>query len=186
MTMEEIKQSLIVKIEAARQYFASELNTIRSGRANAGLLDKVLVDIYDQKSPLRNVATITVPDPKQLLIQPWDKSNVVAVEKAILNSGLGFSVTNEGDKVRVVLPHLSSERREELVKLAARMSEEAKVSIRNARRIALETLEAKAKEGGISDDDKERSKKEFQSLIDGTAKEIDQLTDKKSEELRLM
>jgi len=182
--MEEIKQNLVAKIESARQYFASELNTIRSGRANAGLLDKVLVDIYDQKSPLHNMATITVPNPKQLLVQPWDKSAVVAIEKAILNSGLGFSVTNEGDKLRIVLPSLSSERREELVKLVTRISEEAKVSIRNARHIVLEALETKTKEGGISDDSKERLKKEYQSLIDEAIKEIDRLANKKSEELR--
>jgi len=182
--MQEIKLELIEKIEATHQHLASEFNTIRSGRASAALLDKVTIDIYGQTNSLNNIATILSPDPKQLIIQPWDKNNVSLIEKAIINANLGLNISNEGDKVRVTMPPLSNERREELVKLISGLSEEAKISIRNARRDALEEMEKKSKAGGVSDDEKDRLKKEFQTLIDDAVSRIDQMGDKKSEELR--
>lgn len=182
--MQEIKLELTEKIEATYQHLASEFNTIRSGRANAVLLDKVTVDVYGQTNSLNNIATISSPDPKQLLIQPWDKSNVALIEKAVIDANLGLSISNEGDKIRVTIPPLSNERREELVKLISRLSEEDKVSIRNARREAIEELEKKVKAGGISDDEKDRFKKDFQTLIDNAVEKIDQMASKKSEELR--
>ncbi len=182
--MQEIKLELIEKIEATHKHLASEFNSIRSGRANAALLDKVVIDIYGQTNPLNSIATITSPDPKQLVVQPWDKNNVSLIEKAITDANLGLSVSNEGDKVRVTIPPLSNERREELVKLMSRLSEEGKVSLRNARRDSLEEMEKKSKAGGVSDDDKERLKKEFQTLIDNAVGKIDQMSSKKSEELR--
>jgi len=184
--MNEIKQSLNSKIEAAHSHLASEFNAIRSGRANAGLLDKITVDVYGQATPLNNIATITSPDPKQLVVQPWDKNNVVAIEKAISAANIGLSVANEGDKVRATMPPLSNERREELIKLTNRLSEEAKVSIRNARRDALEDMEKQADSGGVSDDDKERFKKECQGVVDEAIKKVDEMAGKKSEELRLV
>ncbi|OGB74140.1 ribosome recycling factor [candidate division Kazan bacterium RBG_13_50_9] len=184
--MDDIKHNLVSKINSAREYLMVELVSIRSGGANASLLDKVLVEAYDQKMPVGNLATVTVPDPKQLLIQPWDKANTAALEKAIAGAGLGLSVVNEGDRIRVVVPPLSNERREELAKLAYRIAEDTKVSIRNARREALEAMEARSRQGGLSDDDKERLKKEYQALVDAATKEVEQASDRKAGELRSM
>lgn len=182
--MQEIKSELTGKIAATHQHLASEFNTIRSGRANAALLDKVTIDVYGQTNSLNNIATISSPDPKQLVVQPWDKNNVSLIEKAVTDANLGLSVSNEGDKVRVTMPPLSNERREELVKLISRLSEEAKISIRNARRDTLEEVEKKSGAGGVSDDEKDRLKKDFQTLIDNAINQIDQMASKKSEELR--
>lgn len=182
--MQEIKSELTGKIEATHKHLASEFNTIRSGRANAVLLDKVTIDVYGQTNFLNNIATISSPDPKQLVIQPWDKNNVSLIEKAVIDANLGLSVSNEGDKVRITIPPLSNERREELVKLISGLSEEAKISIRNTRRDALEEVEKKSSAGGVSDDEKDRLKKDFQTLIDNAINQIDQMANKKSEELR--
>lgn len=182
--MEEIKRELIEKIEAARQHLASELATVRSGRANASLLDKILVETYGQRMPVSNVATIAVPDPRQLLVQPWDKSNTEAIERAIVNAGLGFGVTNEGDRIRLTLPPLSNERREELVKMVDRLAEDTKVSVRNARREAIEAMERLARAGGVSNDDKERFKKAYQLLVDGAMSQVEQVAGQKVDELR--
>ena len=182
--MQDIKVGLIGKIEATHQHLASEFNAVRSGGANASLLDKITVDVYGQSSALNSIATISSPDHKQLVIQPWDKSNVAGIEKAVLEANLGLSVSNEGDKVRVTIPPLSNERREELVKLISRLSEEGKISIRNARRDALEEMDARAKSGGVSEDETDRFKKEWQALIDDAIAQIDKMASKKSEELR--
>lgn len=182
--MESIKQELVVKLAAAKDHLVAEFAAVRSGRANAGLLDKILVEVYGQRMPISNLATITVPDSRQLLVQPWDKGNTSATEKAILEANLGLGVTNEGDRVRLTLPLLSNERREELVKQINRLAEDAKVSVRNVRREAFDAMESKASGGGVSDDDKERLKKEWQALIDKSTTEIDQMVDKKAGELR--
>ncbi|MBU1083196.1 ribosome recycling factor [Patescibacteria group bacterium] len=182
--MEFIKQELVNKLTATKDHLVAEFATVRSGRANPGLLDKILVDVYGQKMPISNLATVTVPDPKQLLVQPWDKANTSHVEKALLEANLGFGVANEGTQIRLALPLLSNERREELVKQVNRLAEDAKVSVRNIRREAFDALNDKASGGGVSDDDKERLKKEWQHLIDGAIENIEQMTTKKSEELR--
>lgn len=182
--MEGIKQELIKKVEAAKDHLVAELVTVRSSGANAGLLDRLVVDVYGQQTPLNNVATITVPNVKQLLIQPWDKANAAIIEKAILGADLGLGVVNEGDKIRVNIPPLSNERRDELVKLVNKLSEETKVSIRNARRDALEELETKSKEGGISDDEKERFKKDFQAVIDEAIVAVEDKVNNKAGELQ--
>ena len=136
--MKEVEQELVHKITAAKEHLVSEIATIRSGRASAGLLDKVLVDIYGQRVPLSNLATIVTPDPKQLLIQPWDKANVAAIEKSVLDANLGLGVVNEGERVRITVPPLSDERREELARFVYQLAEKTKVSMRNARREAME------------------------------------------------
>ena len=182
--MEGIKQELVKKIEATKDHLVVQLATIRSSGASAGLLDRLVVDVYGQKTPLNNIATITVPNAKQLLIQPWDKANAAAIEKAVLGADLGLGVTNEGDKIRINVPSLSNERREELVKVVNKLSEATKVSVRNARRDALEELEVKSKEGGISDDEKERFKKEYQALIDKEIIVIEDKVNNKTEELQ--
>lgn len=182
--MEEIKRTLEQKISGAKQHLIEEFNGIRSGRANAALLDKVLVNVYGQKMAINSMATISVPESRQLIVQPWDKSNVGAVEKAISEANLGVGTVNEGDKVRVTIPPLSNERREELVKLIQKIAEEAKVGVRNLRREAIDNMEKQANQGGVSDDDKERFKKDYQIAIDAVMTEIDSMADTKASELR--
>jgi len=182
--MEFIKQELASKLSAAKEHLAAEFITIRSGRANPGLLDKVLVEVYGQRMPISNLATVTVPDPRQLLVQLWDKTNTVATERAILEANLGLGVTNEGDRIRLVLPLLSNERREELVRQVNRLAEDAKVSVRNARREAFDALDSKANGGGISNDEKDRLKKEWQGLVDSAISAVEQMVEKKAGELR--
>jgi len=182
--MEEIKQILQHKLGAIKQHLSEEFSGIRSGRANAGLLDKVQVNVYGQIMAINNLATIAVPEAKQLLVQPWDKANVGAVEKAIIEANLGVGTVNEGDKVRVTIPPLSNERREELVKLIQKVTEEARVGVRNLRREAIDAMEKGASQGGVSDDDKDRLKKDYQAVIDAAIAEIDKMAETKAAELR--
>jgi len=182
--MNNIQSELSQKITGAKQHLVAEFSNFRSGRANAALLDKVQVEVFGQKLPLNNLATISVPESRQLLVQPWDKTNIGAVEKAIIAADLGLGVINEGDKVRVSIPTLSNERREELVKLIQKMAEETRVSIRNLRREAFETLDRQSDQGGVSQDELERWKKDCQTLIDTAILDIDKLTTEKAVELR--
>jgi len=182
--MEAVKNELGQKLSGAKQHLISELASVRSGRANAALLNKVQVEVYGQKVPVNNMATVAVPEPRQLLVQPWDKANLGPLEKALVAADLGLGIANEGDKIRVSIPLLSNERREELVKLVQRMAEEAKVVIRNLRREAFEMFDKESDQGGVSEDELERWKKDCQTLIDSTSAEIDQLMADKATELR--
>ena len=182
--MDEIKANLSSKIESAKKHLQDEFATLRSGRANAALLDQVKVDIYGQLLPINQAATVSVPEARQLVVQPWDKANILAIEKAITVADLGLSVVNEGDKIRLTVPPMSNDRREELVKVAQKMAEDEKVVIRNLRRDSMETLEKQAKNGGISEDDLERYKKDIQNIIDTATKGMDVMTEAKAGELR--
>lgn len=182
--MEFIKQELVSKLTATKDHLAAEFANVRSGRANPSLLDKILVEVYGQRMPISNLATVTVPDSRQLLVQPWDKANTSATERAILEANLGLGVTNEGDRIRLAVPLLSNDRREELVKQINKLAEEAKVSVRSVRREAFDAMESKASGGGVSDDEKDRLKKDWQNLVDKIVEEIEQMTARKAEELR--
>lgn len=182
--MNIIKAELSQKIASAKQHLIAEFAGVRSGRANAALLDTVQVEVYGQKVPINNLASIAVPEPRQLLVQPWDKSNIGAIEKAIVAADLGLGVVNEGDKIRVNIPPLSNERREELVKLVQRMTEDTKVAVRNLRREAFEGLDKNYQQGGVGEDELDREKKDCQVLIDAAVAEIDKLADDKANELR--
>ena len=182
--MDNIKNELVQKSTGVKQHLMSEFASVRSGRAHVALLDRVQVEVYGQKLPINNLATVLVPESRQLLVQPWDRANVSAVEKAIVAADLGLSVVNEGDKVRVSIPPLSNERREELIKLVQRMAEEARVAVRNLRREALEALDRQSGQGGVGEDELERWKKDYQTLVDGAVSEIDKLVEVKAIELR--
>lgn len=182
--IEDIKQELNQKISAVKQHLTHELATVRGGRANAAMLEGIQVNVYEQKMPIANLATVSVPEARQLLIQPWDRANIGVIEKAVMEANLGVGVVNEGDKIRVTIPPLSNERREELVKLIQRMAEEARVSVRNLRREANDALEQRSQQGGMSEDEIERGKKEYQTVVDAAINEIDELTEVKAQELR--
>ena len=163
------------KMKAALQDLEKDLGTLRTGRATPALLDKVMVDYYGTPTPLNQVGAVSAPDPRQLLIQPWDKAMAGAIANAIAKSDLGFQATKDGDNVRVSIPALNEERRREMVKLAGKKAEEHKVAVRNVRRDANDRLKRMEKEGDISKDDLQRHEGEVQKITDRIIAEVDRM-----------
>jgi len=166
-------------IEVVKGDFAS----VRAGRANAGVLDRIQVSYYGTPTPIQQVASISTPDPRTLQIQPWDGSLLKAIEKAIQTSDLGINPQNDGRVIRLAFPQLTEERRVELTKQVRKYGENGKVAIRNIRRDAMETLKAQEKKSEITEDDRKQSEKDLQELTDKRCKEIDALTAAKEKEL---
>ncbi|HOB29405.1 MAG: ribosome recycling factor [Dethiobacteria bacterium] len=163
--------------------FQRELATLRAGRATPALLDRIEVNYYDTPTPLIQLAGITAPEPRLLVIQPWDKSSIGNIEKAILKSDLGLTPVNDGNVIRLAVPQLTEERRRELVKHVRKKAEESRISIRNIRREANENLKQLEKAGDISEDEWRRSQDEIQDLTDEKIAEIDQLLQVKEKEI---
>ncbi|MCG0275020.1 MAG: ribosome recycling factor [Thermosediminibacteraceae bacterium] len=161
----------------------SELAAIRAGRASTALLDKVLVDYYGVPTPVNQLATISIPEPRMILIQPWDTKMLSNIEKAILKSELGLNPINDGKVIRLVLPELTMERRQELVKMAKKKAEEAKVFVRNIRRDSNETIKKMEKDGEISQDDSRRYQEEIQKLTDNYIEQIEKILSNKEKEI---
>ena len=166
-------------IESVKGDFAS----VRAGRANAGVLDRIQVEYYGTPTPIQQVASISTPDPRTLQIQPWDGSVLKAIEKAIQTSDLGINPQNDGRVIRLAFPQLTEERRMELTKQVRKYGEGGKVAIRNIRRDAMDALKAMEKKSEITEDDRKESEKELQELTDKRCKEIDALTAAKEKEL---
>ena len=162
---------------------AADFAAVRAGRANAAVLDRISVDYYGSPTPIQQIAAIASPDPRQLLIQPWDASAVKLIEKAILNSDLGINPQNDGKAIRLTFPQLTEERRKELVKQIHKYSETGKVAIRNIRRDAMEAFKKKQKASEITEDDLKVAEKDLQKLTDDMCKEVDALLEKKEKEL---
>ena len=159
------------------------LATIRAGRANAAVLDQIFVDYYGVPTPIQQMASISTPDPRSLIIAPWDHSVLKSIEKAILASDLGINPQNDGRAIRLVFPPLTEERRKDLVKQTKKYGEEAKVAIRNIRRDAIEKFKKQQKASEMTEDDYKIAEKDVQKLTDDYIKEIDKITDKKEKEL---
>jgi len=160
-----------------------ELGGLRTGRASPGLLEPVQVEAYGSHMPLNQVATVSVPEPRLLSVQVWDKSLVHAVEKAIVNSNLGLSPATEGQVLRLRIPELNEERRKELVKVAHKYAEAARVAVRHVRRDGLDVLKKLQKDGKISEDDQTRLGQEVQKATDQTIAEVDQMLATKEKEI---
>jgi ribosome recycling factor len=171
------------KMTKAIQGFTRELGTIRAGRANAALLDKIVIDYYGAPTPINQIAAVSVPEARLLVIQPYDKTILGDVEKAILKSDLGLSPNNDGSLIRLGIPALTEERRKELVKVVKKESESAKVAIRNIRRDANEDLKKLEKNGDISEDDLRGYSDDVQKLTDEHINKIDQITKSKEQEI---
>lgn len=171
------------RMHGAVSMLKQELGGLRTGRASASLLEPVQVDAYGTHMPLNQLATISVPEPRLLSVQVWDRSMVHAVEKAIVNSNLGLSPATEGQVIRLRIPELNEERRKELVKVAHKYAEAARVAVRHVRRDGLDTLKKNEKEGKISEDDEARMSQEVQKATDGTIAEIDQMLAAKEKEI---
>ena len=172
-------QKMLKTIEVVKSNFAS----VRAGRANAGVLDRITVEYYGTPTPLNQVAAISSPDPRTLVIQPWDGSLLKAVEKAIQISDLGINPQNDGRVIRLTFPQLTEERRKELTKQVRKYGEEGKVAVRNIRRDAMDEIKKKTKKSELTEDDQKNLEKELQDQTDKRCKEIDELTAKKEKEL---
>ena len=160
-----------------------ELSTIRAGRANASVLDKVTVEYYGSATPINQVASISSPEPRVLLIAPWDPSVLKALEKAILASDVGITPVSDGKSIRLAFPPLTEERRRDLAKTVKKYSEDSKVAIRNVRREAVDAFKAKKKKSEITEDDLADIEKDIQTLTDRYIKDVDTLSAAKEKEL---
>ncbi|CAN5725293.1 ribosome recycling factor [soil metagenome] len=166
-------------ISALKDEFAS----LRTGRASAGLLDQVMVDAYGSTVPLNQVAAVSVPEPRSITVSVWDKGMVVAVEKAIRSSGLGFNPVNEGTNLRIPIPPLTEERRKDLAKIAGKYAEQQKIAVRNVRRDANDDLKKAEKNGAINQDDQKRMEAEVQKMTDESIKRVDEALKTKEQEI---
>ena len=180
--MDERVQKYEQKMTKTLKGFEEELTTIRAGRANPHILDKITVDYYGSPTPLQQVANITVPEARMIQIQPWEASLIKGIEKAILTSDLGLNPNNDGKLIRLVLPELTEERRKELVKDVKKKGEAAKVAVRNVRRDGNDFLKKLGKED-VSEDEIKELEDQLQKLTDKFGKDIDKLVEAKSKEI---
>lgn len=181
--MKEIQNKLQQQMEKTIEALKHEFSTIRAGRANAQMLDKIRVDYYGTPTPINQVGSISVPEPRTLMINPWDKSAMKDIETAIRNSDLGLNPTNDGEVIRLNVPALTEERRKELCKQAKKASEEFKVRLRNERRDANDKLKKLEKEGEITEDDLKKEQDNVQKMTDKYTKEVDVLLEVKEKDI---
>jgi ribosome recycling factor len=171
------------RMEGAVKALASEYQTVRTGRASTGLLDRVTVDAYGTRTPLNQLATINAPEPRLLTVQPYDRSIMSSIEKAIMESDLGLTPNNDGQLIRLPVPQLTEERRKEMVRLVHKMAEEARVAVRNVRRDVINDMKRAEKDGEMSRDELARAQDEVQKLTDAEVKSIDDLMARKEAEI---
>ena len=181
--MKEILKEYDVKMQKTVDVVISDFAGVRAGRANAAVLDKISVDYYGSATPINQVASISSPDPRSLLIKPWDGSLLKAIEKAIQTSDLGINPQNDGSAIRLSFPQLTEERRKELTKQVKKYAESGKVAIRNIRRDAMDKLKAKQKKSEITEDELKDLEKDLQDMTDKRCKQLDDLAAKKETEL---
>ncbi|HIW94696.1 MAG TPA: ribosome recycling factor [Candidatus Flavonifractor merdipullorum] len=181
--MNEIHKPYDEKMQKTIEVVVSDFASVRAGRANAAVLDKITVDYYGSPTPINQVASVSSPDPRTLAIQPWDASILKAIEKAIQTSDLGINPQNDGRVIRLSFPQLTEERRRELTKQVRKYAENGKVAIRNIRRDAVDTYKAMKKKSEITEDDLKEYEKEMQDLTERRCKQIDELAAKKEAEL---
>ena len=166
-------------IDAAREHF----NSVRTGRASPALLDRVQIDYYGQPTPLKQLATINAPEARLLTVQPFDPSSIKAIERAIQESDLGLTPSNDGKVIRLPIPQLTEERRKELVKVVRQMAEEGRVAVRNVRRDVMHHLQELVRNGDVGDDEERRAEDRVQKLTDEHVKKIDELLKHKEAEI---
>ena len=171
------------RMDSAIEHTRNEFNTVRTGRASAALLDRISIDYYGTATPLKQLATINVPEPRMLTVQPFDPTSIKAIEKAIQESDLGLTPSNDGKLIRLPMPQPNEERRKELVKVVRKLGEEGKVAVRNVRRDVVQHLQDLKKNHEIGDDDERRAEEQVQKLTDGHTKTIDDLLKHKEAEI---
>lgn len=163
--------------------FKHELSKLRSGRAQPAIIEDVRVDYYGTPTPVKQLGNISVPEPRQLLIQAWDKNALAPMEKAIRDAGLGLNPTNEGDKLRITIPELTEERRREMMKIVGKLGEEAKIRIRNIREEILKEAKRQEEAGAISEDEKFRTQEQLQKIVDEYNGKIKDIAEAKEKEM---
>ena len=171
------------RMKGAVESLRSDLNGLRTGRANTALLDPIVVEVYGAKMPLNQVATVSAPEPRMLSVQVWDKANVTPVEKAIRSAGLGLNPIGDGNNIRLPIPDLTEERRKELAKLAHSYAAKARIAIRNVRRDGIDNLKADETKKEISEDERKRGETEVQKLTDEQIKAADEVAAQKEQEI---
>lgn len=165
------------------EHLTGDFAALRAGRANPAMLDKIMVDYYGEPTPLNQLANINVPEARLLVVQPWDKSSIASIEKAIMKSDLGVNPTNDGNVIRIAIPQLTEERRKDLVKVVKKRAEEARVAIRNIRREANDLTKATEKEKVISEDEAKKALDEIQKITDNCIKDIDKILQVKEKDI---
>ena len=180
---EEIKKKQRTRMDKTIESLHDEFRKIRSGRANAGLVEGLVVDYYGSRTPLKQLASISVPEPRLIVIQPWDKSSLPEIEKSFHKSDLGLNPNNDGKVIRISIPALTEERRKELVKVAKGKAEDARVAIRNIRRDGNEEVKTAEKDGHVSEDDSKKTLDEIQKITDAYIEKINKLLDAKDAEI---
>jgi ribosome recycling factor len=183
MTVEQILQDAEQRMKHAIEAMIHDFSTLRTGRANAMVLERVHVDYYGVETPINQMATISTPEPRQLMITPYDKSTIPAIERAILKSDLGMNPVNDGQNLRLNFPQMTEERRKEMVKMVNNRSEQACVAIRNVRRDAIEHLKAAEKKKEIAEDDLKSNEAKIQKVTDKSIADVHDLQKKKDAEL---
>ncbi|MEZ4287455.1 MAG: ribosome recycling factor [Polyangiales bacterium] len=178
-TLDELKDAISKSHDSLKR----DLARIRAGRANADILDAVRVDYYGQSTPLKQVASISVPEARMIVLKPFDKSQISAIERAIMEGQLGLNPSNDGELIRLPMPPLTEERRRDLTKVARKQGEEAKIGIRNARRDANSMIDDLKKEGEIGEDDAERAKKELEEIVKTGIASVDVIVSKKEADI---
>jgi ribosome recycling factor len=184
-SLDDILKTAEHKMTTAVEILSRDLGSVRTGRATPALLDRIQVDYYGSPTPINGVANISAPDPRMVLVQPWDRTMLGPIEKAIQKSDLGINPTNDGQVIRLVLPQLTQDRRKELVKQVHQRSEEARVAVRNCRRDALEHLRKaeNEKDSGISQEDERRAQERLQKLTDSFIKRVEEVSRQKETEV---
>jgi ribosome recycling factor len=177
--LEDARERMAKSVESAQH----EFSTVRTGRASPSLLDRIVVDYYGAMTPLHQLATISAPEARLITVQPYDKSSIKFIEKAINESDVGLNPSNDGNLVRLAVPDLTEERRRDLVKVVRNLAEEGRVAIRNVRRDTMQQLRELKAEGEASSDDEHRAEVELQKLTDGRISDLDQVLKAKEEEI---
>ena len=181
--MENVKKKFVAGMEKTVEALKKDFGRVRTGRASASLLENIMVDYYGTPTPINQVGTLAVPEPRMITIQPWEKKIIGEIEKAILKSDLGLNPDSDGQIIRVVIPPLTEERRREMTKMTKKMGEESKVALRNLRRDANEKLKKMEKDKELTKDDLKRGEKEIQDLTDSYVKKIDEIVAAKDKEI---
>ncbi len=179
--IDELLAEATSKMDQAISHTIDEFGTIRTGRANPGLLHRITVDYYGTPTPLQQIAGFSVPEARMLVVQPYDKTSITAIEKAIMKADLGLNPSNDGNIIRLAFPQLTEERRRELIRMVRHLAEDGRVAIRNVRRHIKDDIESL--EGDVSEDDVRRAEKVLQEMTDAHVHKIDDLLQKKEEEL---
>jgi ribosome recycling factor len=182
-TVDELLQDATRRMDGSIEHTRTEFNTVRTGRASAALLDRITIDYYGTATPLKQLATINVPEPRMLTVQPFDPSTIKAIEKAIQESDLGLTPSNDGKMIRLPMPQPNEERRKELVKVVRKLAEEGRVAVRNVRRDVMHHLQDLVKNGDVGDDEERRAEDRVQKLTDDHTKSIDELLKHKEAEI---